>query len=360
MAQLTDGVKARGWGSPWRRPVTPEAESGLVAGMAADRIIDAAQANLLLVDLALNVVHINPQAMHTLRRLGPELQRAFGVRPEEILGGSIHRFHKDPGRIERILRDPGFRPQDAQVTFGSVTLGGHLNRITGPAGEVVGYVVVLNDVSDMVAARVRGDLMIERLGDTVGRTKDVSGSLQSVATAMEQMSATVNEIARNGTEAAEVVTAAVAGVETATTTMNRLGGASEQINEVVNTISIIARQTNLLALNATIEAARAGTAGKGFAVVAGEVKDLSAATQAATERIGDLIGNVQTLSRLAGEEIAKIAGIVESVRDSQGAVAAAVEEQTVTNHEIARNLAVAAQQAETVTAEVATFLERNG
>jgi hypothetical protein len=359
MAQLMDGAKARGRGSPWRRAV-PEVERGLVAGMAAERILDAAPANILVADPGLSIVYINPRAMQTLRRLGPEIQRAFGVRVEDVLGGSIHRFHKDPARIERILNDPAFQPRDAQFTFGSVTLDGHINRITAPGGDVIGYVVTLDDVSDMVAARTRGDMMTQRLGETVGRTKDVSASLQSVATAMEQMSATVNEIARNGTEAAGVVTAAVAGVETATTTMNRLGGASEQINEVVNTISIIARQTNLLALNATIEAARAGTAGKGFAVVAGEVKDLSAATQAATERIGELIGNVQTLSRLAGEEIAKIAGIVESVRDSQGAVAAAVEEQTVTNHEIARNLAVAAQQAQTVTVEVATFLENNG
>jgi len=173
---------------------------------------------------------------------------------------------------------------------------------------------------------------------------------------MEEMSATVTEIARNGGEAAGVVSDAISVVETATSTMSRLGEASARISEVVNTISQIARQTNLLALNATIEAARAGAAGKGFAVVAGEVKDLSGATQSATESIGELIENVQGLSRAAGEEMVKIADIVDTVKDSQNAVAAAVEEQTVTNHEIARNLAQAAQQAELVTAEVAAFL----
>jgi methyl-accepting chemotaxis protein len=358
MAQLVDGVKPKGRGS-WRRGA-PEVESGAVAEIAADRILGAALANIFVADRALNLVYINPRAMQSLRRIAPEIQRVFGVRLEDMLGGSVHRFHKDPGRIERILEDPGFQPRDTQFSFGSVTLDAHINRINGPGGEVIGYVVAWEDTSETHSAQARAEVMTRRMGETVSRTKDVSASLQSVATAMEQMSATVNEIARNGAEAAGVVTAAVAGVETATNTMNRLGGASEQINEVVNTISIIARQTNLLALNATIEAARAGEAGKGFAVVAGEVKDLSAATQTATERIGELIGNVQTLSRLAGEEIAKIAGIVESVRDSQGAVAAAVEEQTVTNHEIARNLAVAAEQAQTVTAEVATFLETNG
>jgi methyl-accepting chemotaxis protein len=173
---------------------------------------------------------------------------------------------------------------------------------------------------------------------------------------MEQMSATVDEIARNGAEAAAVVSAAVEVVDAATRTMDKLGEASTQINEVVNTISQIARQTNLLALNATIEAARAGESGKGFAVVAGEVKDLSRATQAATERIGELIENVQGLSGKANQDIAKIAEIVNTVKDGQHAVAAAVEQQSVTNQDIVRNLNTAAQQAETVTADLAGFL----
>ena len=71
-----------------------------------------------------------------------------------------------------------------------------------------------------------------------------------------------------------------------------------------------------------------------------------------------MIENVQGLSR-ASEEMVKIADIVDTVKDSQNAVAAAVEEQTVTNHEIARNLSQAAQQAELVTAEVAAFLATN-
>ena len=332
-------------------------EHDIYPGIPARPALDATLANIFVADTALNLVYVNPKAEQTLRLLAPEIERVFGVTLSDIVGGSIHRFHKDPARIEKILRNPTFRPHDAEFTFGRITLEAHINRVEAPDGTVLGYVVAWEDVSERTAAKARAQEVTSRLAETVTKTEGVSSSLQTVASAMEQMSASVNEIARNGAEAAGVVGNAVTVVEAASATMNKLGEASTQINEVVNTISQIARQTNLLALNATIEAARAGDAGKGFAVVAGEVKDLSSATQTATERIGVLIENVQSLSRAASSEMAKIADIVDMVKDSQNAVAAAVEEQTVTNEEIARNLAEAAQQAGTVTTDVAAFVQ---
>ncbi|SDT16653.1 methyl-accepting chemotaxis protein [Actinoplanes derwentensis] len=328
-----------------------------LATTGARHILDCAQANIFVADLALNIVYANPRAMQTLRQIGPEIERVFGVRVSDVLNGSIHRFHKDPARIDRILSNPAFEPRDAAFTFGSITLDTHINQVKDGRGAVIGYVVAWEDVSARNAAERHSQMVTNRLVDTLAMTGEASGSLNSVASAMEQLSATVAEIARSENEASEVVIDAVAGIEAATSTMDRLTEASSRIDEVVSTISQIARQTNLLALNATIEAARAGAAGKGFAVVAGEVKDLSIATQTATQRIGDLITSVQTLSTVAGGEISKIAGIVDAVRANQSSVAAAVEEQTAANQEITRSLTEAADKVHAVTGDLTTFLD---
>jgi methyl-accepting chemotaxis protein len=331
----------------------------IVPGIPAVAALDSVQANVFIADRDLNLVYANPMALRTVRNLTGEIQRVFGVSAHDLLGGSIHRFHHDPARIERILHDPSALPRQAQFTFGSVTLDTEINRITDPSGQVAGYIVAWQDISEKVAAQHQAQTVTTRLAETVDKNQEVSNAIESVATAMEQMSATVNDIARNGSQASAVVSDAASVVETATRTMENLNAASERINEVVTTISQIARQTNLLALNATIEAARAGETGKGFAVVAGEVKDLSSATQDATERIGELIENIQVLSQTAAQDMTKIADIVNTARDSQSAVAVAVEQQTVTNASISRDLSLASQHSQAVTHDLAAFLESN-
>ena len=114
-----------------------------------------------------------------------------------------------------------------------------------------------------------------------------------------------------------------------------------EIGKVTETISEISSQTNLLALNATIEAARAGAAGKGFAVVAGEIKALAQQTATATEDIKSRISGVQNSTSSGIAEIEKISRVIFEVSDIVGSIAAAIEEQTVSTKDIARNIAEA-------------------
>lgn len=173
-------------------------------------------------------------------------------------------------------------------------------------------------------------------------SEQVSSNVRSVATSAEEMSASISEIAKNATDAARIASGAVRVAAETSQTVNKLGESSIEIGKVIKVITSIAQQTNLLALNATIEAARAGEAGKGFAVVANEVKELAKQTAAATEEISHKIEAIQNDTRGAVKAITEIGAIINQINDIQNTTASAVEEQTATTNEIARNAAEAA------------------
>jgi methyl-accepting chemotaxis protein len=179
--------------------------------------------------------------------------------------------------------------------------------------------------------------------------EQVTVSLNAVATATEEMTASIREIAKNAGDAAEVSTLAVRKTDAANATMSRLGESSAEIGSVVKLITSIAQQTKLLALNATIEAARAGAAGKGFAVVANEVKDLANETAKATDQITQKIQMIQHDTGASMEALADISGVIARMNDISSTIASAVEEQTATTNEIARNVSDAAKGGSLVT-----------
>lgn len=173
-------------------------------------------------------------------------------------------------------------------------------------------------------------------------------NVQNVASAAEELSASIREIALQMSKSSDLADRALDSVTEAKETIGRLSIAGNKINQVVGLITEIAEQTNLLALNATIEAARAGDAGKGFAVVASEVKSLANQTQRATDDIAVMVRDVQEQTQQAVAVISNVGKAIADLNATTSAVAAAVEEQTSATQEISRNV----QEAATGTDEV--------
>ena len=166
----------------------------------------------------------------------------------------------------------------------------------------------------------------------------VSGNITTVAAGIDEMRASVSEISRGANDATDIANAGVQAAAATSETIMRLHEASAEIGKVTDLISSIAKQTNLLALNATIEAARAGEAGKGFAVVANEVKDLATESSRAADDIRARIATIQGVTSEAVGAIQNVGEVIAQINEAQTTIAAAVEEQSATNDEIARSI----------------------
>jgi methyl-accepting chemotaxis protein len=184
--------------------------------------------------------------------------------------------------------------------------------------------------------------------------------VNSVASAAEELSASISEIGRKVTESAAVASEAVQQAEDTRTTMRGLSDAAQKIGDVLKMIQAVAAQTNLLALNATIEAARAGSAGKGFAVVASEVKSLAAQTATATEEISGQIRSIQDATQGAVQAIEHIGTTISRMSQIATAVASAVEQQDATTREMAHSVNQVAQSTGVVSEKVAGLANAAG
>jgi methyl-accepting chemotaxis protein len=189
-------------------------------------------------------------------------------------------------------------------------------------------------------------------GAAADASEQASGNVQSVATATDELYASIGEISRQVQESNSIAVEAVQQAQATDARINELSRAAGRIGDVVKLITAVAEQTNLLALNATIEAARAGEAGRGFAVVAAEVKTLANQTAKATGEISAHIAGMQAATEesvLAIKEIRTTIGRISTIATT---IAAAIEEQGVATQEISRNVAQAAKGTAGVAANI--------
>ncbi len=212
--------------------------------------------------------------------------------------------------------------------------------IGGLQGNLVSETLVIEEAaSSLVDIAALAD---ERGAAACAGSASASGSVQSVASAATELSASIREIARQSTNANDISTQTQAVAEQTTRDVAQLALSAGKIGEVVEMIRAIAEQTNLLALNATIEAARAGEAGRGFSVVAAEVKELSQQTARATDEISLQMSGIQASTQNAVDAIQMISAKISEVQNVTGAIAAAVEEQDAATSEISMSISQAA------------------
>ncbi|MGN5260687.1 methyl-accepting chemotaxis protein [Aeromonas hydrophila] len=256
-----------------------------------------------------------------------------------------------------------------------IELGGHLNAFLG---KLRGMVQSSKQIGQQVHQQAQG---MKQTADTMRSSLDEQSlELESVVSAMHQMSTTAVSVAGYAEQAAQESETATHHISTAQQTLSRarteihtlvedmhladkavaqVAQRSANISRILDVIRAIAEQTNLLALNAAIEAARAGDMGRGFAVVADEVRALANKTRESTDEIGQLIGSLQTevsssqqlmntgITRSAStvegteqafEALNQVVTQIQQIHDHISQVATAAEQQSAVSDTINQNL----------------------
>ncbi|UFZ05375.1 PAS domain-containing methyl-accepting chemotaxis protein [Bradyrhizobium ontarionense] len=181
----------------------------------------------------------------------------------------------------------------------------------------------------------------------------VRAMMETVAAGSEELNASVREISEAMTKSRETAMGAVSQVASADGQAQRLSDAAQAMSGIVEMINNITGQINLLALNATIESARAGEAGRGFAVVAAEVKSLANQAKQATDKIGQEIENLNSISGDVVMALNSIKQAINNVSEYVTSTAAAVEEQSTVTNEMSSSMARAAAEAQALAGRAA-------
>lgn len=283
------------------------------------------------------LIYANRKALEIANKWRDVFISEFGVDPNNLIGTSIHVFHKDPERVKQLLKNtkPGEHLKNADIQIGPYVMASYRHAIANKDGSIRYYIATWKDATP--EKKMEEELLKSRkmfLQNLRATKQSLANNLETIASlslaikelrkvlslsekqisSTDEIEKTVNkllEVSEKLNQNYKFVLSKLEEAEKKTfesidqmkyirqitnqmeEVVQALQSQTEQIDRVVEVITSITEQTNLLALNAAIEAARAGEAGRGFAVVADEVRKLAERTNKSAIEIREVVKNMR-------------------------------------------------------------------
>lgn len=244
------------------------------------------------------IIFVNNAGKRIIDELSEEIERTYGykISSSNILGQSIHIFHRDPERVKELLKDtkPGEIKRNADIVVGNVIIQSDRSALTNTRGEVIAYLTTWKNAT--------WDRFVDKeiiFNQSMHIALSYYNSVKTYSAAVILQSYIENILAQILGKTLTTAKKLEVLKNSTTQTESKVG----ETETVLNLILEISEQTNLLSLNAAIEAARAGDIGRGFAVVADEVRRLAEKTSQSTAQVREVINTVIADVRAVAKEI---------------------------------------------------------